>query len=125
MCDVYPIVFEAQQVGTATIRYEGLYAHLSCRCVADHEAFYRVVTQSSCGKIDLGTCLKDADGYYIACRIPRRLLSGILRFSLIKAPGQKHNFYPIKQGAAFQQLERLTAGVLTCRDGVMGLLISK
>ena len=125
MCQIYPIVQGTEQVGTATVRREGLYAYISCHCPLDDKNLYRIEIAQGEDVIDLGTCLKDKDGYRIDTKIPRKKLAETPHFYLIKKGEERDNFYPLIPGSAFAPLHQITKGVLACRDNVIGVLIPR
>ena len=114
MCDIYPVLLDERQVGSASVCHEGLYACISCQCCVDDQQLYRIQLKQDGGVIDLGTCLRSPDGYRIDTRIPMKMLKGSPEFYIRPKTGQKGKFYPIVPNKAFLQLDLLISGT-SCR----------
>ena len=125
MCQTYSIIQGTGQVGVATVHQEGLYAYIRCHCPLKDNNLYRIEIIQDGVVIDLGTCLKDKDGYRINTKIPRKRLAETPRFYLMKKGGEINNFYPLIPGKAFELLHQIRKGVLVCRDNVTGVFIPR
>ncbi len=121
----YPVRFGNQSVGKVTVRKQGLYYQIRCRCQISGDVVCRLV--ASCGdkQEKLGVLAPIQDGFGLDTNLPvKRLGTGTPIFSLLP----KHDignamFVPIYPEEPFAYIARLKDGFLTRKNGQLGMMI--
>ena len=107
---------DGQIVGTVTIKREGLYCRIFCRCRAGDETIHRLYA----GDEKIGVLIPQ-DGYLLLdTKVAAKRLKPGCQFTLDQ---ELMYFIPIRPGEPFAHLDKLRKGRLVCRQGVAGLMM--
>ena len=83
MCKKYNIYFLDEIVGTASVKKDGLYFLISCKCAFPKEGIYKIDIFSSRPTLHLGTCIPDGDVFTLQKRISAKSIADEdLRFEI-------------------------------------------
>ncbi len=127
MDGTYEVRMGDKAVGQASLRREGLYYHISCRCTLPGKEMYRLILGCGSKREDLGVCVPMEGQFGVDKKIPcKRLREGTPEFRLrpkidqMDAPGK---FIPVYPEEPFAYIRRLEKAYLACQDGQLGVMI--
>ncbi len=116
----YEVSLGEQIVGTATVKIEGLYYHITCICCFSDSKFYRLFFTGDKGVIDLGLC---PSGRIIEKRLPIRSVGDRgLQFS-VNEMGQDIKLYPLDEVTSGFDIKKLPQARLRQKMGVLYLMV--
>ncbi len=119
---MHNIFWKGIAVGNATIKKEGLYYCIHCKCDLPQKGIFRVVVADTGNAYDLGICVPDGDLYSCVTRIPcKRFCSNALVFTLVS--NDKTVGVPIGNGKFFAHLDKLNAARLQYTNGQPEIII--
>ncbi len=119
----YEIMSGGRSWGTVIVEKTGLYYCINGYFRPDHDSMYRMFLSSGAGEIDLGTCLKTANGYHVHTRIPTKNVQPPISFLVRSHDGESGRFYAVIPGEAFPYIENLPLSRLTTEKGQIGITV--
>ena len=119
MCKQYNIYSLEKIVGTASVKKEGLYFLISCRCTFPMKGIYKIDIFSGGRTLHLGTCIPEGDTFVLQKRISVRSLAGEdLRFEINSSRNnQREEFICVATDKPFPCIGKLRAGKLIKQNG--------
>ena len=118
----YEVTLGGQTVGTATVKIEGLYYHITCICHYSESELYRLCLTGNKGVVDLGRC---ESGRIIEKRLPIKSVgdSG-LQFS-VNEIRQDIKLYPLDEAIYGFDIKNLPQAYLRQKKGRLYLVITE
>jgi hypothetical protein len=113
---IFSVTLNGQTVGTVELTREGLYFRVSCRCRLQNGRIHRLYA----GNEKIGVLIPDRGELTLNAKVAVKRLKEGCAFSLDENSG---NYFPIRPGDTFLQLDKLRVGRLSFRDGAPGLEI--
>ncbi len=120
---VYPVISDKQQVGTVTVKKQGLYYDFHCKCTLDRKQLYRLTLTVGDLRADLGVCVPQNGCFGLRTRLPvKRFGPGEPVFRIhtkqekISAP-----YIPVCDHKPFSELTKLRTMCLVTKDGKLYL----
>ena len=107
---IYPIFLGEEQIGTAKVQQQGMYALIRCVC-SNGESLKQSIFL---GDVPLGKCVPEGEEYTLFRRIPRKKLPEIMEFRLRGENGDTNIL--LRETAPVENLEML-CGAKLCRRG--------
>ena len=120
---VYPVITDNQQVGTVTVKRQGLYFDFDCKCTLDKKQLYRLTLTVGDIRADLGVCVPQNGYFGLRTRLPvKRFGTGEPVFC-INTKQEKHNIrhFPVCSDKPFPELSKLRTMCLVTHDGKLYL----
>lgn len=124
--DRYDLIMADEKIGCVTVRKDGLYLQISCRCDLSGEVMFQLNLDSNKGRACLGTLVPMDGRFGLETSVAgKRVGEGDLKFSLQpKHEVMDKHFIPIHPEEPFSYLSRLEQAYLCCRHGQIGLVLS-
>ncbi len=119
MCRKYDIDYLGEKVGTASVKKEGLYLSVLCKCSFLKEGIYKIDMVSGGNTVHLGTCIPEGDAYVLQKKVPvKSLTEGNLEFR-INSPCNcgVNKLIPVATDKPFPNISSLKEGRLVIQNG--------
>ncbi len=120
---VYSAYLGGDEIGTVTLKKNGLYYHIDGRCRLSGQVICCLIAQTQTNRINLGTMIPDNGYFRLKSRIAiKKLGEGSLHFIVEpKHPEKDTLFIPLRADEPFTYLQRLSNAYLACRDDIIGI----
>lgn len=123
--DEFELKIGNEVAGHVSVRYEGLYCHISCSCRLTGAVLYKLVAVVEDETINIGVCIPKGKYFCVEKRIPAKILNGkAVSFHLVpKHQDLDSSFIPIRADEPFAYITRLEKAYLANNDGIMYIVI--
>lgn len=102
-------------VGSAAVKRNGLYYHISCTCKPPSKEIHRVIMGNGNVKKDLGICVPAGDVFTLFARIPIKCFQGDgFTFELVRAVKGE---FVVSSNMPFSHLDKLETARLQHTNG--------
>ena len=123
----YEVIYGNAAVGKVSLKQQGLYCRIVCRCRIPKDQICRLYVLTESGRENLGVLVPEGDGFILDRKIPvKRLVGAKLQFVLSSGLGNLDGeFIPIKPEEPFLYIERLQDAFLELQQGALGVRIKE
>ena len=122
----YTVYLWDRPAGMVTVRKEGLYFLVFCRCELPEDVIFRLKAVSQGREENLGILVPENGTFVLRTRIPVKRLEGEFVFHAVPnrevLPGK---FIPLCPEEPFRYLERLKDAYLVRKNGRTGIIIKE
>ena len=119
MCKKYDIYFLNKIVGTASVKKDGLYFLISCKCAFPKEGIYKIDIFSNGPTLHLGTCIPDGDAFTLQKRISAKsIVDENFRFEInALRDSRRESFICVSADKPFPCISMLRTGKFIRENG--------
>lgn len=118
----YEVRLGEQIVGTATVKTEGLYYHITCICRFSDSKPYRLFLTGDKCVVDLGLC---PSGRIIEKRLTIRSVGDRGLQFFVNEIGQDIKLYPLNEVTSGFDIKKLPQARLRQKEGVLYLMVKE
>ena len=123
----YGVTCSGIPCGKVSVRQQGLYYHVHCRCKVVREDIYRLILTSGDHQENLGILIPEGDSFVLSRKIPaKQFPEGEWLFRIVsKEISASGCFVPISPDEPFAYISRLKDSFLVYHNGQPGIEIGK
>ena len=123
----YSVTCSGIPCGKVSVRQQGLYYHIHCRCKVEREDVYRLILTSGDRQENLGILIPEGEAFVLSRKIPvKQFTEGEWFFRIVpKEIFVSGSFVPISPDEPFAYISQLKDSFLIYQNGQPGIETEK